>query len=133
MNLKKSQIATVATVSLSILYFSLWCLWRNGVQMSSSNWGIDPVKSKIIIRKIPSSAPLWALPLSFLPDDHPRYRCEFYRFSSPLLFSAQTYQGESFTARTARIDWNSTGVATVFLDNNPVLKCNPQGYWYNAN
>lgn len=84
-------------------------------------------KSRITVRKMPSSAPFWAVPLSFLPDDNPRYRCEFFRFGS--LFSAQTYQGESFTAKTARIEWDDAGGATVYLDNDPVLECDSQGYW----
>ncbi len=89
-------------------------------------------KSKIIVRKLPSSAPFWAVPLSIFPDDNPRYRFEYYQFGSSVLFSAQTYQGESFTAQTARIEWDDAGGATVHLDNDPVLKCDSQGFWTKA-
>lgn len=133
MSRKNLRIAVVIAAGLSALYLIVWLSWRNGSKMESSEWGQMLQKSQITVRKLPSSAPFWAVPLSFLPDDNPRYRCEFFRYGSSILFSAQTYQGESFTAQTARIEWNDKGGATVFLDNDPVLKCDSQGYWIKAN
>lgn len=124
------MVAVIAVLSAG--YTAVWLSWRSGSKMESSEWTQMFQKSKIIVRKLPSSAPFWAVPLSFLPDDNPRYRCEYYRFGSPILFSAQTYQGESFTAQTARIEWDDAGGATVYLDNDPVLKCDSQGYWIKA-
>lgn len=132
MSRKKLQMTIVIATAFVALYVALWLSWRSGSKMESSEWGRMLQRSKITVRKIPSSAPFWAVPLSFLPDDNPRYRCEFFRFGSSILFSAQTYQGESFTAQTARIEWNDAGGATVYLDNDPVLECDSQGYWVKA-
>ena len=124
-------MAVALAVILTAVYTGVWLSWRNGSRLATSEWTYMLGK-KIIVRKLPSSAPFWAVPLSFLPDDNPRYRCEHYRFGSSVLSSAQTYQGESFTAQTARIEWDDVGGATVYLDNDPVLKCDAQGYWIKA-
>jgi hypothetical protein len=118
----------VIAAAFSDLYLTLWFSWRSGSKMQSSEWGRMYKESKITVRRLPSSAPFWAVPLSFLPDDNPRYWCEFFRFGSSILFSAQTYQGESFTAQTARIEWNDAGGATVYLDNDPVMECDSEGF-----
>lgn len=132
MSRKNLRTPIVIAAVIGALYLMLWFSWRNGSIMESSEWRQMLQNSKITVRKIPSSAPFWAVPLSFLPDDNPRYRCEFFRFGSSILFSAQTYQGESFTAQTARIEWNDAGGATVYLDNDAVLECDSQGYWVKA-
>lgn len=132
--MRRRNIRTLIVIAaaFSALYLMLWLSWRNGSIIESGEWKQMRQHSRITVRKIPSSAPFWAVPLSFLPDENPRYRCEFFRFGSSILFSAQTFQGESFTARTARIEWNEAGGATVYLDNDAVLKCDSQGFWVKA-
>ena len=129
MTMRKRYMMVAFGVVAVAVYTGVWLMWRNGSRLETSEWAHLLQKSKIIVRKLPSSAPFWAVPLSIFPDDNPRYRCEYYRFGSSILFSAHTFQGESFTAQTARIKWDDTGAATVYFDNDPVLKCDPQGYW----
>lgn len=100
--------------------------------MADSEWNYMLQSSKIVVKELPSSAPFWAVPFSFFPDDNPYYRCEYYRFRSPMLFSAQTHQGESFTVSTARVEWSDAGDAIVYLDDVQILECNAKGYWSKA-
>lgn len=129
MSRKNLRALMVIAAALLALYLILWVSWRNGSIVESSEWRRMLQHSRITVRKIPSSAPFWAVPLSFIPDDSPRYRCEFFQFDSSILVSAQTFQGESFMARTARIEWDESGGATVYLDNDAVFECDSQGFW----
>lgn len=130
--MRKLLIAVAGVAIFCAVYTGVWLSWRSGSTMATSEWAQMLKKSRIVVKKIPSSAPFWAVPLSFLPDDNPSYRCECYLYGASVLFSAQTYAGESLTAQTARIEWDNKGSATVYLDHNPVLKCDSQGYWTKA-
>ena len=118
-------IASLACAFVIGAYLLCWCLAKHGTVMASSEWNSE----KIIVRELPTDAPLWAIPLSLLPFDAPYYRCEFYRFGSSTLFSAQTFRSGSFTAQTSRVVWDDKGTATVYLDDDPVLKCDMRGFW----
>lgn len=129
MSRKLISIWFALSIIFAMSYILLWATWKHGSVLSSSNWNRQDRHYKIEVRKVPSSAPFWALPLSFIPDDNPFYRCEHYRFDQNTLYSAHTFQGESFTANSARIQWNEQGGAVVYLDQDPVLKCDEAGFW----
>ena len=63
-----------------------------------------------------------------LVQDSAFYQCEFYKPGSKHPWSTQTYTGDSFTARRARIVWINEREATVFLDDFAVFKC-IDGWW----
>ncbi len=111
-------------------YVGVWLTGRDGAILLEVD---EPTrvlhKAKIIVRKLPVSDSFFAVPLYLFPDDSPRYRVECYQFGSPILYSAHTYQGASFIARTAQVEWDAAREATVYLDSIPVLKCDSQGYW----
>jgi hypothetical protein len=67
---------------------------------------------------------------SFL-DDNPPYRFEYYCYDYPEIWSCQTYEGRSYTAQSAQIEWASDGSATVFLDHEPKFTCK-NGVWADA-
>lgn len=123
------MIGFAALVSFLIIYTICWFSWRNGSIMAKKEWRQMLHAPVILVRQVPSSAPFWALPFSLLPDANPYYRCEFYRAKSASLYSAQTYQGASYTANAARIEWDASGVAIVYLDEDPIFECSADGFW----
>lgn len=128
----KWRILLVLAVIIITAYVARWIWWGSGSIMAISEWRRMLKTSKVMVKEVPSAVPFWAVPFSFLSDDNLYYRCEYYRSSSATLFSAQTYQGNSYTAQKARIEWNDAGAAIVYLDDIPILKCSPEGYWMKA-
>jgi hypothetical protein len=108
-----------------------WFYWKSGAIMASSEWNHMMSASEVKVRRLPYSAPFWALPLSMLPQDNALYRFEYYRFRSRELYSAHSFIGESFVAQSAKVVW-SDGEATVYLDNDPIVRCDRNGFWHAA-
>ena len=119
-------------VVVGALYVVAWLAWKNGSILRDEEWQNMLNKSRIVVRQLPSSSPFLALPISFIPDENPQYRCELYRYGTNIMFSAQTFSGDSFRAREADIEWDGQGGGVVYLDKTPVLKCNSQGFWSKA-
>lgn len=113
-------------------YVLLWGLWKQGRVVAKSvrlQGAIAIVE--VQVRKVPSAAPWWALPLSFVPDESPSYRCELYQRGSNVLFSSQTIRGISYASfRTITIEWNDKGAAVVYFDSDPMLSCDVAGVWH---
>jgi hypothetical protein len=65
---------------------------------------------------------------SFIGDDNPPYRFEYYCYSYPEIWSCQSYTGKSYMANSAQIEWASDGTATVSLDHDPLFTCK-NGLW----
>ncbi len=110
-------------------YVARWITWRNGRVLATSESPFSYVKTEVRIRCIPASANFWAVPLSFVAADSPRYRFEFYKAGSSMLWSAQTFADESYGTQKTRIEWNAPGVASVYLDEMKVLVCDQYGNW----
>jgi hypothetical protein len=113
---------------LSAGHLVAWAWWRNGTVMATSRNLDLPAHPTVIVRELPTSSPFWAVPLQAL-DDNYLYRAEYYAFSSPQIFSCLTYSGRSYKANSARIEWGENGTVTVFLDDNPKVKCDKEGIW----
>lgn len=127
---RRSRLRIVPLLAVfGALYLGAWVHWKSGVVMAHSEWNYMMRSSEVKIRRLPSSAPLWALPLSLLPEDNALYRFEYYRFRSHALYSAQSFVGESFVAQSAKIVW-AEGEATVYLDNDPIFRCDSNGFWH---
>ena len=130
---KRKLIALVVCVLVVCAYVLRWYYWSMGFVMTRSECGhtkYNPtINPTIIVRQMPSSAPFWAVPFSFLSEDNPRHRCELYTYGSKVLVSAQTYSGKSYVAQTARVAWEPSGAATVFLDEEPVFALDEYGFW----
>lgn len=126
---KRSFYLCLGGISFLGLYALFWNIWRSGSELVSGTWVNHSHSYRIEVREIPSSAPLWALPLSLIPDENPFYRCEYYRFDERVLYSAHTFQGDSFNANSGRIEWDEQGAAIIYLDLDPVLGCDDAGFW----
>jgi hypothetical protein len=114
----------------AIAYILLWSVWKNGELLARSSQAENPARLEIRVKKVPSAAHWWALPFSFIPDEYPCFRCEFFRGGSNLAFSSHTVQLASFeTVSKVSIDWNKQGEAVIYFDGDPVLKCNAKGFW----
>jgi hypothetical protein len=122
----------VGFVILGGFYVIAWLAWKNGSILRDEEWQNMLNKSRIVVRQLPSSSPFWALPISFIPDENPQYRCELYRYGTNTMFSAQTFSGDSFRARDAHIEWDGQGGGVIYLDKIPVLICDSQGFWSKA-
>ncbi len=106
------------------LYFGV-----KGLEMVRSKCPNSVYNSTIIVRHLPASTSSSALNFSLIPRFSNKYRCELYGYGADAFFSAQTYFREGYQARTARVIWEKSGAATVYLDDAPVLTCDKYGYW----
>jgi hypothetical protein len=113
-------------------YLWLWNDWKNGTIMAEGKSTVGTSEVIIKVRVIPTSAPVWGLIASRWFSGNPYYRCEYYIFRSSRIHSCQTYRGESYEARSASIRWDQSAGATVYLDEIPVLTCDPHGFWRKA-
>ena len=125
---KKVQICLLL-LGFVMGYLVLWLCWMNGTVMASGRWDYMMRHSEIKVRRLPARAPIWALPLSFLPEDYGLYRFEYYDVRSDALYSAQSYSGDSFVATSAKVEW-ADGEATVYLNGNPIFRCDARGFWH---
>ena len=109
-------------VVLIVLYLLIGFIPRDTILARSINrYG----RATIIVRKV-SSAPFWAWPLSVI-EDAPQHRFEYYFGST--LWTCESYTGDSYSAHSATVEWDSTGtVATVSLDGSSVFVCT-YGHW----
>ena len=107
-------------------YFALGLLIPRSSVLAESEARGQYVQTRIVVRKV-SSAPLWAWPLARIVQDSSQHRFEYYRGSS--LWSCDSFTGDSYSARSAEVVWDSTGTtATVSLDGSPIFTCH-YGHW----
>ena len=59
--------------------------------------------------------------------DNPTYHFEYYRFDN-ILWSSVSYQGESYRANSASINWISDSGAIVSLDDSEMFQLKG-GFW----
>lgn len=128
---KNSFLRGITSLSIiAIVYIFFWSVWKNGKLLKRSNQPEIPALFEIRVKKVPSAAHWWALPFSFIPDESPCFRCEFFRVGSNLAFSSQTVQLTSFeTVSKVSINWTKQGEAVIYFDSEPVLKCDAKGFW----
>jgi len=114
---------------LIVAYVARWITWKNGTVLATSESPFSYMKTEVRVRRIPASAPFWAVPLSFFPPDSPRCRFEYYVAGSALLWSAETIQFESFEKLEARIEWEPPGTASVYLGEKKAFVCDAYVNW----
>ena len=128
------------TITLVICFFLLfllgayvwrWHSWNAGVVMTESRCETLPYRS-VVVRELPRSISFWGVVFTFLPHDSFRYRAELHSYDLKTHVSAQSYSGDSFRVRTARVIWDKSGAATVYLGEHRVLTCDKDGFWTKA-
>jgi hypothetical protein len=112
-------------------YALLWVSWKQGrVVATSAGPQGSTALIKVQVRKVPSSAPWWALPLLFVPDESPSFRCELYQRGSNVLFSSQTIRGVSYSSfDEITIEWRDKAEAIVYFNSDAMLSCDTAGVW----
>ena len=106
-------------------YFALGLLIPRSSVLAESEARGQYVQTRIVVRQV-WSVPLWAWPLARL-EDAPQHRFEYYRGCS--LWSCDSFGGDSYRARSAEVEWDSTGTtSTVSLDGSPIFTCH-YGHW----
>ena len=106
-----------------------WTFRNDGKVIASSQRSRLPGEPRIIIREIPESGSFFGVQLDIF-DDNPRYRFEYYTYTSSSIYSCRTFIDRSYRANNAEIEWETSGVATVMLDHSPKFKCDQQGIWH---
>lgn len=126
--MRSNHIRAILIAPLALMsYLFLAGLWKQGNVIVRST---SPQGAVVEVREVPSNAPWWGLPLSFLPHPSPTYRCELYPRNSNVLFSSLTIRNSSYNKfRTATIEWREGEEAVVFFESSALLSCNAKGVW----
>ena len=122
-NSRRTKIAFTTALSV-VVYLLIGVYFTDGKVMASSRFENGFTHRTIIIREGPGT-PIWAWPLARL-NYEAQYRFEYYGGNA--IWSCQSYIGKSYTAYSARIEWNADDMATVYLDNTPIFTCT-EGWW----
>lgn len=108
-------------------YFG-WALRSEGKVLASSQNQNILGQPRILIRQVSESPGFFGWRFESLEDNF-RYRFEYYAYSSPAIYSCQTFVGKSYRANCAEIRWEPSGDAVVVLDTIPKFRCDTQGQW----
>ena len=113
----------LAIMVLGVLCFlGYWQAWRRGFVIASADGGY---RTRYFIREIPFSTDPFSMILGL--NDSYLYRMEIWGFPH-CMTDCKTSSGDSYRARTARIDYTPTR-STFYLDDMPWMSHTPVDGW----
>ncbi len=125
--MKKSRIIAYTGLLILTVYIALGFYVRAGKVLAVSRNEQLAGKPTIKVREIHDYG-FWMFPLQALAEDDPPYRFEYYAYHDRQMRSSETFQGKSYVANNAQIEWASDGTATVSLEHVPYFTCK-DGNW----
>ena len=122
-------IVYLLLIIVAVAYSRLWHSWSNG-QILVMSRNTAPFRHSVI--------EVWQLPETFSVlgpflgwgEDNFTYRFDYYPTRSSSPYSSLLFTGESFHAKSGKVNWHTDGSATVYLDNIPMFDCDKNGTWH---
>jgi hypothetical protein len=120
--LKKSGIALLVVVVLALLFVGLrWWTWSGGRILASVDTGGG---GPVVIREIPYTTNV----IYWLSDASGYiYRMELWRWPH-IMTDCKTFSEDSYRAKSARIDYNSTR-SIFYFDDRPGITLTARDEW----